>query len=723
MACVLLAGWVLCDRTAAAEEAPIVRLLDRLERLPSEVGAGARAEVDLDRLVRARRVVIELPDDQAVSATRAGLEERSGDDFLWTGRSVGGEQVVLTAQGGRLAGTVFGRGGVYQISPSGEGDHEVLRVDRDSLAGCGGAPRFDGAEPAAQTSGAPLLSQSRTPRVDLLVLYSARASAAAGSRRNMETIVQHFVDLTNVAFHNSEIDARVRLVHASEVTLPGDVLDSSAILSWLSRSAEIADLRATHGADLVGIVHGQSSNVCGSASMIYRPGGPTLSRAFFESRRVCGADTFAHEVGHLLGADHNPEDAVVAAGEYIYGRGHYHDGRYRTIMSYASACRGDCPSQPFFSNPSVRHDRRATGLRNERDNARIINELSGFVAGFAGGINDPNICGRSPGDADYCLECGQCFAGEGNCESDSECDAGLDCVAGSGADFGLGAKVGVCQVGDGCNLDPGDPDYCRLCGPCGYGDGDCDSNRECQAGLTCLDDVGSAFGLAASSDVCGFRLGDFCPFDPGHPDFCSACGPCEPGEGGCKADSECVVFADCFRSIGAEFGFKSGTNVCLRAAPEDCPFSTGASDYCRVCGICDEGEGDCDTDRECSPGLTCVDGAGARFGFGDDIDLCLKSESGSGDGALAAPKRLKVRALSPTRVRLKWKDKSKGEEGFHVEMSRQGGPFSRIATTEANTRKLFVGKLESGVAYAFRVQAFNAAGTSAYTREVTVTTP
>lgn len=722
LAWVLLAGWVLVGRTAAADEVPVVRLLDRLERLPGAIDGAARAEVDLDQLERARRVSIELPADQMVSATRSDLERRDHDDFLWTGRTALGEQVVLTVRAGRLAGTVFGSNAVYQISPSGENGHEVVPVERDSLPGCGGAPHFDGGEVMAR--GSRSSTPVRTPRIDVLVLYDVKTSAAVGSKRNMETVVQHYMDLTNVAFHNSKIDGRVRLVHSAEVVLPSEVTGSnSAMLEWLRSSAEVAQLRADRGADLVGLIHEPNASFCGSASMVYRPGGPTASGAFFESRRLCGADTFAHEIGHLLGGDHNPENSVVAAGEYIYGRGHYHDGRYRTIMSYANPCDDGCPSQPFFSNPSVRHDRRATGLGGERDNARIINEFAGLVAEFSGGINDPNVCRLSPGDPDYCLECGPCLAGEGNCESDSECDAGLDCVADSGADFDLGAAVNVCQASDGCDLDPGDPDYCRLCGPCGYGDGDCDSNRECQAGLTCLDDVGAEFGLAASSDVCGFRQGEFCPFDLGHPDFCSACGPCEPGEGGCKADGECVAFADCFENIGAELGFKASTDICLRVAPEDCPFEPGSVDFCKVCGICDEGQGDCDTDRECRPGLSCVDGAGAQFGFGDDVDLCLESEAGTGDAALGAPKRLRAKALSSTRVRLKWKDKSKDEDGFHVEMSREGGPFFRVATTAPNVKKLFIDPVESGTTYTFRVQAFSAAGTSTYTQEVTVTTP
>jgi hypothetical protein len=38
-----------------------------------------------------------------------------------------------------------------------------------------------------------------------------------------------------------------------------------------------------------------------------------------------------------------------------------------------------------------------------------------------------------------------------------------------------------------CSASPGDSDYCDECGPCGEGEGDCDSG-ECQAGFECVEE-------------------------------------------------------------------------------------------------------------------------------------------------------------------------------------------------------------------------------------------
>ena len=51
-------------------------------------------------------------------------------------------------------------------------------------------------------------------------------------------------------------------------------------------------------------------------------------------------------------------------------------------------------------------------------------------------------------------------------------------------------------------LTPGHADYCRDFGPCSAGQGDCDSDTECQSGLTCVNNVGANYGWRAIVDVC-----------------------------------------------------------------------------------------------------------------------------------------------------------------------------------------------------------------------------
>ena len=112
-------------------------------------------------------------------------------------------------------------------------------------------------------------------------------------------------------------------------------------------------------------------------------------------------------------------------------------------------------------------------------------------------------CPWNPGDYDYCLDCGPCAEFEGDCDSDSECATGLVCATDVGANYGWAADVDVCeQPGSSCPWNPGDWDYCLDCGPCGFGEGDCDSNAECVAGTVCVNNVGRNYGWRRGVDVC-----------------------------------------------------------------------------------------------------------------------------------------------------------------------------------------------------------------------------
>lgn len=102
----------------------------------------------------------------------------------------------------------------------------------------------------------------------------------------------------------------------------------------------------------------------------------------------------------------------------------------------------------------------------------------------------------------YCSASDPCPEGFGGCDSDAECASGLTCVANAGAAYGWPSDAGVCEASSsGCSLPPGDYDYCVECGPCGEGEGDCEIGQ-CAAGLTCVQDVGASYGWASNVDVC-----------------------------------------------------------------------------------------------------------------------------------------------------------------------------------------------------------------------------
>ena len=90
---------------------------------------------------------------------------------------------------------------------------------------------------------------------------------------------------------------------------------------------------------------------------------------------------------------------------------------------------------------------------------------------------------------------------------------------------------------------------------------------------------------------------------------------------------------------------------------------------------------------------------------------------------LRAPMLVESLAETTSTLKIGWKDYSDNEEGFVVEMKKEGdADFVEKARTEANVNQITVQGLEPGTAYIFRVKAFAGASYSDYSKEVRITT-
>jgi hypothetical protein len=88
----------------------------------------------------------------------------------------------------------------------------------------------------------------------------------------------------------------------------------------------------------------------------------------------------------------------------------------------------------------------------------------------------------------------------------------------------------------------------------------------------------------------------------------------------------------------------------------------------------------------------------------------------------AAPSNLSANANNPTTVTLAWSDHAANEDGFKIER-KVGGIFNQIGVVNADVTSYTDTGLNSNTAYSYRVRAYNVAGNSAYTNEVSVATP
>jgi hypothetical protein len=103
--------------------------------------------------------------------------------------------------------------------------------------------------------------------------------------------------------------------------------------------------------------------------------------AFAVVHHGCAATSYsiAHEIGHLIGARHDPSMDTNTT-PFPYGHGYVNGTKWRDIMSYKHTC-GGCPRVPVWSSPTVtvRGERAGT---SSNDNARVILEQAARVAAF-----------------------------------------------------------------------------------------------------------------------------------------------------------------------------------------------------------------------------------------------------------------------------------------------------------------------------------------------------
>lgn len=135
------------------------------------------------------------------------------------------------------------------------------------------------------------------------------------------------------------------------------------------------------------------------------------------------------------------------------------------------------------------------------------------------------------------------------------------------AGFGSAGKAIGAFLSDDCPAFVTGPDACTAGCPCGEGQGDCDNDADCAPGLHCAQNVGANYGWPASRDVCEAA----CPAFETGPDACTSDCPCGQGEGDCDSDADCKAGLICAQNVGADYGWPESRDVCeVPGGPENC---------------------------------------------------------------------------------------------------------------------------------------------------------
>lgn len=387
------------------------RLLNIVPLGDDPTSGGWSVEVDHDLLRSApQRLEFEVPDGRVLTPEMRVFEDRGNGNAMWAGGypELGYDSVVLTLQDGYLLGRIgLPEGGTYWLRPGSRGGGLLTEGRETSARACGGGlvPERDPVVPAvaAQRADPPdsVARASNHDRIDMLMLYTpdaARRLEQAGWGEPAAAM-QMAIDYLNLVFRNNRFPVTAHIVHHQEA--PAALADLVSPLGALGQNGDVLDLRIEHEADLVHLFFAGTPSFCGQAWVMLRGHTPAnfwsrgygvttvgggcidIASQVRDDEHANQFETFAHEVGHNLGGNHDPDNTSIdpadAVEPYAYGHHNFEpQPNVKSVMSYNEGRQA-----PFFSNVRVTHRGYVIGVANERENERAFQRTIHIVAALS----------------------------------------------------------------------------------------------------------------------------------------------------------------------------------------------------------------------------------------------------------------------------------------------------------------------------------------------------
>jgi hypothetical protein len=378
-------------------------LFTRAQSVPDLLDARPSPKPAMERAVHARRarrtrvnvaalnapaLRLQLFDDVVHDVARTNVEQLENQRVVWHGRDEDGGTVLIAVSDGIVSGAIYSDGHVFELTVNREGDYEVAELEpsayptEDPQGDIAGMPDVAGSSLTTSTTSTTVAAAAGVPEIDVMVLWTPAArNAVGGTVAAIKSLVTLAVANANQAYINSHVPATLKLVYSGELAFTEHPSAISSDVSTLSSNSSVRALRTKYGADVVTLLGNgyASAGSCGYGYIMSALSTSFAPWAYNVVDRSCAAGylSYAHEVGHNEGLQHDPANASGNPPAEPYGYG-YQDpsGAFRTVMSSGSATR-----IPYFSSPLVAYSGRLTGTAKQ-DNARALRANVATVANF-----------------------------------------------------------------------------------------------------------------------------------------------------------------------------------------------------------------------------------------------------------------------------------------------------------------------------------------------------
>ncbi|WKD50119.1 M12 family metallo-peptidase [Microbulbifer spongiae] len=345
-----------------------------------------RFNENVKKITHDSRVVFDLKDKKILfkvdRVVRKGVER-----FSFSASSADRGNIQISENNGRVVGSLNYAGKLFKIRSDENGDTVLIEVPKEDLIDHDEAYHED-------YNYLPLIDQSLLDfgsvaeagdsgsEFTVIVAYTSSFANSAGD-------ITAYMDLleleTNMSYENSEVQTRVKIVHAYQTGYSDSGNFATDLNSFSNTSnahtQQLYDLRNQYNADIMMLLTGNNYSGCGQARSI----GATEQNALAAAKESCatGNYSFGHEIGHLFGARHIiSQDPSMTPFPYGHGYCNVTAGTWRTVMAY------NCPQGTggsriqYWSNPDVYIQGQATGTRDIEFNAKVMNVRAVEVANF-----------------------------------------------------------------------------------------------------------------------------------------------------------------------------------------------------------------------------------------------------------------------------------------------------------------------------------------------------